>query len=245
MFTQPRTWVHGESGIRAESFNNSLPRNLDAVRDLCSSFVVFSATYPGSTLEIPDNPGEGSAREFNFPSTIYDTQTPPFWEGSTVPSRSDEAIIWIPYGSLAAAAKSSTGRVVYWNVQITAEPVAYQDPYTDNKGNSYPGHGFLDERSIPTQIRYQYLGSDVDSSPGPSDSNERLLSLVRITKIRSNKGVVLSTGNVPINTNDMSTTNVSICAYRLSLRVLGAVQAADKNSIGLKNFGICVTVGVE
>jgi hypothetical protein len=265
MFTDPKQWTTGESGIRTESFNKSVPNNLDAVRNLCSSTIAVASHYPGSTMNfqgVPDPASiPGTYSYFDFPATSYTTTNTSFWTGATVVgSRSQSGIVWIPMASLLAAKKSTES--LYWNIEVTAEPIARQDPYDyiimeepaywppgsgtpPLEPHTYysPGYGFVGPSYVTSKLAYQFIGSESQASPGAPERTIEWSSAN--SNSSSNRSATFGTGNVAIDTQDMSSTDVTICAFKLRFKLFGYVSSNyNFASVGMKNFTLRVTVGI-
>ena len=266
MFTDPKQWTTSESGIRTESFNKSVPKNLDAVRSLCSSTIPVASHYQGSTMNFQGVANAaaipGTYSYFDFPATDYTTTLYTTYGSATtiVGSRSQAGVVWIPMASLLAAKKSTES--LYWNVEVTAEPIARQDPYSyvvmeepyywppgsgppPLEPHTYynPGYGFVGPSYVTSKLACQYLGSELDASPAAPERTVEWSGTY--SNSTSNSFAIFGTGNVPIDTQDMSSTNVTICAFKLRFKLFGYVSS-DYNfqSVGMKNFTLRVTVGI-
>jgi len=270
VFTDPKKWVTGESGIRTESFNKSLPGNLNAVRDLCSSTVAVASHYQGSTMNFQGVANQaaiaGTYSYFDFPATNYTINNSAAYSSlwptakAVVGNRSQAGIVWVPMASLLAAKK--TNESLYWNVEVTAQPIARQDPsevstyqevsyWPPGSGppplelvtSSNPGYGFVGPSYVTSKLAFQYLGSDVQASPAaPERTIEWNSSYSNST---SNSSAIFGTGNVAIDTQDMSSTNVAICAFKVRFKLFGYVSSNyNFASVGMKNFTLRVTVGI-
>ena len=243
MFTNPKVWVQGESGIRAESVNNSVPNNITAIRSLCSSHAAVSSTYPGSTLTFPTlyttvgyTAWTAAYAEYTFPST-NDATLPSIWGvGPTVVgSRNQSGIVWIPMASLLAAKKSTES--LFWNITIAAAPISS----TFSGSISMPAWGRL--AAITAKASYQYLGSNLDAT---SAAPIRTIDFLPQSSeaIASNRTATWSTGNVALNTQDMSSTAASIACFRVMFRVYPDTSLNFINTVGAQDFTLNVTVGI-
>lgn len=269
MFTDPKKWTTLESGVRAESFNKSVPQNLDSVRSLCSSSIAVASHYQGSTMNFQGVANtaaiSGTFSYFDFPATDYTTTNytsySSFWPSSSqvVGGRSQAGIVWVPMASLLAAKK--TNESLYWNVEVTAQPIARQDPFQytiyeepywppgsgppplESRTITNPGYGFVGPRYVTSKLAFQYLGSDVQASPAAPERTIEWNSLY--SNSTSSSSAIFGTGNVAIDTQDMSSTNVAICAFKVRFKLFGYVSDDyNFNSVGMKNFTLRVTVGI-
>ena len=252
MFTNPKRWTQGESGIRAESVNNSIPGNLDAVRSLCSSHMAVSAQYEGASLVFPTGGVyvEGSHQYFTFSSTFQSggKGAAAAWPGAEIVGSSSQAgIVWIPISSLLAAKKATES--LFWNIEVGARPISSSVVYIPYGAVGSVGWvtywGALD--AIASNITYQYLGSDADSAPAAPLRNLSWNPAYTTRSVGSKgvTGVTWGTGNVPLNTQDMSTTNVDICAFKVMMKFFSDNRTTNYvNSIGATDFTLRVTVGI-
>ena len=270
MFTDPKRWTTSESGIRAESFNKSVPRNLDAVRSLCSSTIAVASHYQGSTMNFQGVANQaaipGTYSYFDFPATSYTINNAASYSAlwptakAFVGGRSQAGVVWVPIASLLAAKK--TNESLYWNIEVTAQPIARQDPsevsiYQEPAywppGSGTPplelvtsynsGYGFVGPSYVTSKLAFQYLGSDSQASPGAPERTIEWSGLY--SNSTSSSWAIFGTGNVPIDTQDMSSTNVAICAFKLRFKLFGYVSSNyNFASVGMKNFTLRVTVGI-
>lgn len=210
MFIAPRTWKAAESAIRHESFNSGLPGNLEAFRSLMtrrvgiatkSSEVVYlqrgsntttvsSTNYFDGGVYGEDNPTEQLLGS-GMVTTAYSPVNPP-------------CVLWVPFKALNAAKKSSEN--IYIQVRLNAQ-YAPIDPYN----NIYPITGSL--------IEYEYLGSEADSSPASNVFSSLGWSSSLSSNTRSSASrIYLATEESLLDTSAMSTTDVSLAAFRFRLK---------------------------
>lgn len=230
MFTRPKTWTQGESGIRAESVNNGLPNNLEAVRSLAISHTAVSASYPGSTMTFPEVFVEGAFTRYSFPS-MYVAGNAGVWTGAeAVGANAPAGVVWIPLAGLLAAKKTTEN--VVWNIEVTARPINV------SRGRIFPPEsGRLG--ALGARVAYQYLGSELDVSPGPV----RTITVNSLDSTDSYRAI-WRTGNINLNTQDMSNTNVSLCAFRIYFDILAENSTNYFGSVGAKDFTLTVNVGL-
>lgn len=209
MFTAPRTWKEAESAIRHESFNASVPGNLDAFKSLMTKRVgIATKSSEVVYLQRGSNTTTVSSTNYFDGGTIgEDNLTDQFAGGGLVTTAysptNPPCVLWVPFKALNAAKKSSES--IYIQVRLNAQYVPI-DPYN----NVYPVTGSL--------IEYEYLGSEADSSPASGVFSSLGWSSTLSSNTRSNGRIYLATEESLLDTSAMSTTNVSLAAFRFRLK---------------------------
>lgn len=208
MFVRPRTWVNGESGIRSDSLNKSLPYNLDAVRSLFLRRVgVSTKTNESVTLQRKSADQIYTVSSLvDFPNSAVADQTVNVFGGtsySTVNTQYPAGVLWVPFANLQQAKK--TWEKIYFQVTVRAffAPM-YNDQYSVNW----------------SRIEYDYMGSSLDAST-PSTAIANVSWSPTLSKTTS-QYLVLMTAKTEFDTSLMvGGTNPEIAAFRFRMRQYG------------------------
>lgn len=207
MFFVPRTWTNGESGIRSDSLNKSLPDNLEAFRSLMKRRVVVS-TRENKTINIQRVPADqiyAVSSYCNFDSTFIPEPNPGvFGTGMTTrvePTFNPSAVAWVPFASINAAKKSSEN--IYFQVFLR---FFFGPKYPDVYSTNY------------SLVEYEYIGSDVHSKPSTNVSKIAWSPALSNT---SGTTISLVTEETPIDTSAMINPSPSIAAFKFRFKQYG------------------------
>lgn len=206
MFTSPRTWTQGESSIRYDSVNQSLPENLNEFRNLMSTRVSVSTTDSrtifAQRVSSADRFTVSQVIPFDSATTSSPTATD-FW-GTGMPTNVQQtlfnsAVLWVPIASINEAKKSTETIKLQVFVSFFYLPFRADGLYENGT----------------TVVECQYMGSDLQSSPGTSAPQTIPLSGSGYNNI------FLSSAKVALDTSMVTPGNPSIAAFKLVVRQYG------------------------
>lgn len=118
------------------------------------------------------------------------------------------AVLWVPFGNINAAKKSS------------------ENVYIKSTVSFFYSKAFEDQYQVSDSVlSYEYLGSTTDQ--GPITSAEKTVAWSPQLSSTSSYRVKLATEEVLLDTSDMSTTDVSAAAFRFRLKQFGMRQIEE------------------
>ena len=209
MFIVPRTWSQGESAIRHESVNQGLANNLEAFRQLATKRIGI-ATRSNEVIQLQRGSNTSTVTSTTYLNGGSATESVPaafLGNGMSTTSAfavNQPCVLWVPFKAINAFKKSSES--IYIQVRLSAE---YRTP--DEWNETYPVTGSV--------IEYEYLGSSADPTPASNVFSSIGWSPTLSSPTLGSSGrIYLATQETQIDTSAMSTTDVSLAAFRFRFK---------------------------